>query len=90
VNLLMTFVVDWIVSMLQPTVVRVPDLSEVGPVTASRQLRRLGLRPRTVRPESPGRYLRVRAQEPAPGTDAKRGTVVTLYLASGEGVQHAY
>jgi PASTA domain len=88
-QLLLTWIYEWVVSMLQPSVVRVPDVCQMRTVTARSQLRKLGLRARAVEPEGPGGYLVVRAQDPAPGTEAKRHTVVTLYLVSGEGVEYA-
>ena len=85
--ILASWIYDWIVSMLQPSVVRVPELRQMAPVTARSVLRRLGLRARAVRPDGQGGYWFVSAPDPAPGTAAKRGTVVTLYLMSGEGVE---
>jgi len=87
--ILVTWIYDWAISMLQPSIVQVPDLRLMQPVTARSAVRRLGLRARAVRPEGPSGDLLVRAQDPPPGTAAKRGTLVTLYLISGEGVESA-
>jgi beta-lactam-binding protein with PASTA domain len=87
--MLMTWIYEWVVSILQPSVVRVPDVRKTPTVTARSALRKLGLRARAVRPDGPSGYFLVSAQDPAPGTAAKRGTVVTLYLMAGEGVEHA-
>ncbi len=80
---------EWVVSMLQPSVVRVPDVRGEYTTGARHQLRMLGLRVRAVQPDGPIMGRRVRAQEPAPGTNAKRGTVVRLYLVPEEGVEYA-
>jgi len=87
--ILASWIYEWIVSMLQPSVVRVPDVSQMDAYDARRTLRMLGLRARAVRPDGPAGHLVVRAQDPAPGVTAKRGTVVTLYLISAEGLEYA-
>lgn len=75
--------------MLQPSVVRVPDVRGEYAGAARHQLRMLGLRARAIEPAGPIIGRRVRAQDPAPGTSAKRGTVVSLYLMPEEGVEFA-
>lgn len=87
--ILATWIYEWVVSMFQPSVVRVPDLLGMHPVTARSAVRKLGLRARPVRPDGPSDYWVVGAQDPAPGLAAKRGTVVTLYLMPGDGVEYA-
>jgi beta-lactam-binding protein with PASTA domain len=70
-------------SMLQPSVVQVPDLRDMHMPSARSALHRLGLRARAVEPDGPRALLpslTVAAQHPAPGTAAKRRTIVTLYL----------
>jgi beta-lactam-binding protein with PASTA domain len=74
--------------MLQPSVVRVPDVRGEYTAGARHQLRMLGLRVSAIQPDGPAIGRRVRAQEPAPGTDAKRGTVVSLYLVPEGGVEY--
>jgi beta-lactam-binding protein with PASTA domain len=88
-QLLVTWIYEWVVSMFQPSVVRVPDVRQMPTVAARSELRKLGLRASAVEPDGPRGYLIVRAQDPAPGTSAKRGTVVTLYLVSTEGLEYA-
>lgn len=90
VQSLVQWVYEWVVSMLQPSVVRVPDVRGVYTGVARHQLRMLGLRVKAPQPGGPVIARRVRAQDPAPGTDAKRGTVVTLYLVPDEGVGSAF
>jgi beta-lactam-binding protein with PASTA domain len=82
----MTWIYEWVVSMLQPSVIRVPDVRGQHAVTARHQLRMLGLRVRAVEQDGPSD--RVRATDPPPGTAAKRGTVVTLYLVPEDGVEY--
>jgi beta-lactam-binding protein with PASTA domain len=78
---------EWVVSMTQPSVVRVPDVGGHYTGTARHQLRMLGLRVKAVHPDG-GMGRRVRSQDPAPGSDAKRGTVVSLYLVPESGVEY--
>jgi beta-lactam-binding protein with PASTA domain len=87
--MLLTWIYEWSVGMLAPSVVAVPDVRQMGTVAASSALRKLGLRSRAVEPDGPGGTLIVRAQDPVAGTQAKRGTVVTLYLMSGDGYEYA-
>jgi len=75
--------------MLQPSVVRVPDVRGEYAGVARHQLRLRGLRARAIEPAGPVIGSRVRAQDPAPGTNAKRGTVVRLYLVPEDGVEYA-
>ena len=79
---------EWVVSMTQPSVVRVPDVRGLYTGGARHQLRMLGLKVRTVQPDG-GLGRLVRAQDPAPSTDAKRGTVVVLYLVPESGYAYA-
>lgn len=74
--------------MLQPSVVRVPDVRGEYTGGARHQLRMLGLRVRAIQPDGPAIGRRVRAQEPASGTAARRGTVVRLYLVPEEGLEY--
>ena len=76
--------------MLQPSVVRVPDLRGETAAWARHQLRMRGLRVRAVEQDGPGPSDYVRATDPVPGTAAKRGTVVTMYLVPGEGLDYAF
>lgn len=78
---LIMWVYDWVVAMLAPTVVRVPDVTGQGVPSSRRQLRRLGLRVRAV--DQASALDRVRGMDPGPGTEAKRGTVVTLHCDGG-------
>jgi beta-lactam-binding protein with PASTA domain len=80
---LATVIADWIYSMLQPTIVTVPDVTGEVDAWARHLLRRLGLRVRAVEDIVPSDY--VRATDPPAGTQAKRGTVVTMYCVPGEG-----
>lgn len=84
---LLNFIYEWVVSMLQPSVVTIPDVRGQKDAWARHQLRMLGLRVRAVEDVVPSEY--VRATDPPPGTSAKRATVVTMYLVPGESVDYA-
>lgn len=82
------FVYEWVVSMLQPSVVTIPDVRGQTDAWARHQLRVLGLRVRAVEEVVPSDY--VRATDPPAGTSARRGTVVTMYCVPGDGVDYAF
>jgi beta-lactam-binding protein with PASTA domain len=78
--------------MFQPSVVQVPDLRNMHVPSARSKLHYLGLRARAVEPDGPRAFLpslTVAAQEPPPGTAAKRRSVVTLYLVADGGVEYS-
>ena len=79
---------EWVVSMLQPSVVTIPDVSGQTDAWARHQLRMLGLRVRAVEEVVPSDY--VRSTDPPAGTSAKRGTVVTMYCVPGDSVEYTF
>lgn len=90
--MLLEWLYEWVISMTQPSVVRVPAVCGMGPAAARSELHKLGLRAKAVEPDGQRAYLpslHVAAQEPAPGTAAKRRTVVTMYLALTSGAEYA-
>jgi beta-lactam-binding protein with PASTA domain len=88
-DMLLTWIYEWVIGMLAPSVVAVPDVRRMGTVAARSTLRKLGLRSRAVEPDGPRGTLTVGAQDPVAGTQAKRGTVVILYLISSGGYEYA-